>query len=49
VDEEERIHVNLKSVVKRQCVNWESLVSWQRRREYNLDDLWVANPIASQS
>jgi len=44
VDEEERIHVNLKSDVKRQCVNWGSLVHWQKKREYHLEDLWVANP-----
>ena len=43
-DKEEMVHVNLNPVVERQCVKWDSLVAWQRLREYHLDDLWQAEP-----
>lgn len=41
-DEHDAIAINPSS--QRQCVVWDSLVAWEKPREYGLKELWQANP-----
>lgn len=43
-EDEDRKNVAVNPSAKMQCLDWDSLVQNIRKKSYNLDDLWEANP-----
>ena len=43
-EDEERTNIAVNPSSRQQCVDWSSLVEWERTRSYSLQDLWDANP-----
>ena len=44
-EDEEREAIALNPSSRQRCVDWNSLVEWERQRKSTIEDLWRSNPV----